>query len=61
MRFPPPDFQTAYKVPDIDVWPVQSSNGTKDAVILFIALSITTWLDDQLKGVDGTWRLFAVA
>lgn len=57
MRFPPPDFQTAYKVPDIDVWPVQSSNGTKDAVILFIALSITTWLVFKARSRRGLFLM----
>ena len=44
MRFPPPDFQTGYTLPDIHSPGSESSNGFQDAVILFIALSITTWI-----------------
>jgi len=46
MRFPPPDFQTGYSLPDLnpDTPPTASSNGVPDAIVLFIALSITTWL-----------------
>ena len=46
MRFPPPDFQTDYTMPGLeDVSPAtHSSNGTMDALILFGALSITTWI-----------------
>jgi NosR/NirI family nitrous oxide reductase transcriptional regulator len=44
MRFPPPDFQSGYKLPDLHTPPSASSNGWTDALILFAALSITTWL-----------------
>lgn len=46
MRFPPPDFQTDYTLPSLDDVTPQtlSSNGWMDALVLFAALSITTWL-----------------
>src|SRR5690242_13628360 len=44
MHFPPPDFQNPHALPDLRVPPSASSNGVPDAVILFLALSITTWL-----------------
>ncbi len=43
MRFPPPDFQTGYTLPDIHVLPSASSNEIADAIILFLALSATTF------------------
>ena len=44
MRFPPPDFQTTYKLPDIYNPNTAMTNGTADAIILFLALSATTWM-----------------
>lgn len=44
MRFPPPDFQTGYTLPDLYVPDPAAHNGAKDALILFVALAVTTWL-----------------
>ena len=43
LKFPPPDFQTAYVLPDIYAPAPASSFGWWDSVILFGALSLTTW------------------
>ena len=46
LKFPPPDFQTEYVLPDIYApEPNQTTTGFGwwDSVILFVALSLTTW------------------
>jgi len=44
MRFPPPDFQTGYTLPDLHNPKPMNNNDTWDAVVLLVALIITTWL-----------------
>ena len=44
MRFPPPDFQTDYRIPDLYTPPPPTTNGLFDAFMLFAALAITTWI-----------------
>lgn len=57
MRFPPPDFQTAYKIPDLYVPPSASSNGMWDAIILFLALAATTWMVFKARSRKGLFIL----
>ncbi|MBM3289741.1 MAG: 4Fe-4S binding protein, partial [Candidatus Hydrogenedentes bacterium] len=57
MRFPPPDFQTSYKLPDIYSPPSVSSNGMWDAIILFLALSATTWMVFRARSRKGLFLL----
>ncbi|GMW02421.1 MAG: hypothetical protein AMXMBFR84_35570 [Candidatus Hydrogenedentota bacterium] len=57
MRFPPPDFQTGYTLPDLYTPPSASSNGVKDAIILFAALSITTWLVFKARSRRGLFLM----
>lgn len=46
MRFPPPDFTVDYALPDLspDTPDPSVQNGWADALILFLALSATTWM-----------------
>jgi NAD-dependent dihydropyrimidine dehydrogenase PreA subunit len=44
MRFPPPDFSSDHQIPELYVPEPASRNGNADAVVLFAALAITTWL-----------------
>lgn len=53
MRFPPPDFQTGYTLPDLYTPPSASSNGWMDALILFLALSATTWMVFKARSRQG--------
>ncbi len=57
MRFPPPDFQTAYRLPDLYVPPSATSNGMWDAIILFLALSATTWMVFKARSRKGLFIL----
>ena len=57
MRFPPPDFQTGYKLPDIYVPPSATSNGMWDAIILFLALCATTWMVFKARSRRGLFVL----
>jgi NAD-dependent dihydropyrimidine dehydrogenase PreA subunit len=43
LKFPPPDFVTDYALPDIYAPPAPTGFGWWDSVILFGALSLTTW------------------
>ncbi len=63
MRFPPPDFYSAYTLPDLYMPPPPTSNGMWDAVILFVALSITTWMVFQARSRRGLFlmSIFSVA
>lgn len=63
MRFPPPDFQTDYKIPDLNSPTPVSSNGTRDAIILFAALSITTWMVFKARSRRGLFviSIFSLA
>lgn len=53
MRFPPPDFQTGYTLPDLYTPQSASSNGWIDALILFAALSATTWMVFKARSRQG--------
>lgn len=57
MRFPPPDFQTGYTLPDLYTPPSASSNGIQDAVILFLALVATTWMVFKARSRQGLFVL----
>jgi ferredoxin len=57
IRFPPPDFQTGYTLPDLYVPPSASSNGLSDALILFLALSATTWMVFKARSRQGLFVL----
>lgn len=57
MRFPPPDFQTSYKIPDLYTPPSASSNGMWDAVILFLALCATTWMVFKARSRKGLFLI----
>lgn len=57
MRFPPPDFQTGYKLPDIYAPPSASSNGAWDALVLFGALSLTTWMVFKARSRKGLFLI----
>lgn len=43
MRFPPPDFQTDYRIPDFNSPVPSTTNGAFDAFMLFAALCLTTY------------------
>jgi len=57
MRFPPPDFNSAYSLPDLYMPPPPTSNGVWDAIILFVALSITTWMVFQARSRRGLFLM----
>lgn len=57
MRFPPPDFQTDYRLPDLTVAMPVDNNGTKDAIILFLALCATTWMVFKARSRRGLFIL----
>ncbi|MBI5093732.1 MAG: 4Fe-4S binding protein [Candidatus Hydrogenedentes bacterium] len=57
MRFPPPDFQTGYHLPDLHSPPPASSNGVKDAVILLAALIVTTWMVFKARSRRGLFLI----
>jgi NosR/NirI family nitrous oxide reductase transcriptional regulator len=57
MRFPPPDFQTGYKLPDLYTPGTAMSNGLADAFILFLALSATTWMVFKARSRRGLFVL----
>lgn len=63
MRFPPPDFNSAYSLPDLYMPPPPTSNGVWDAIILFVALSITTWMVFKARSRRGLFlmSIFSVA
>lgn len=57
MRFPPPDFQTGYALPDLKNPPSGTSNGIPDAIILFLALSATTYMVFKARSRRGLFVL----
>lgn len=63
IRFPPPDFQTGYTLPDLHSPTPISSNGPRDAAILFIALSVTTWMVFKARSRRGLFivSIFSLA
>ncbi len=64
MRFPPPDFQTGHVLPDLDpdTPDAPSRNAWGDVIVLFAALSITTWLVFRARSRRGLFfmSIFAV-
>lgn len=67
MRFPPPDFESGYSMPPLNdiayTPPAPSSNGWSDSLILFAALSITTWLVFRARSRRGLFimSMFSLA
>jgi len=57
MRFPPPDFTTDYRLPDLVVPTPVDMNGMTDAFILFLALSATTWMVFKARSRKGLFVL----
>jgi ferredoxin len=57
MRFPPPDFQGGHQLPELYTPPTASSNGMIDVAILFIALSVTTWLVFKTRSRRGLFLM----
>ncbi|MBI2433508.1 MAG: 4Fe-4S binding protein [Candidatus Hydrogenedentes bacterium] len=57
MRFPPPDFQTEYRIPDLYTPAPATTNGVFDALMLFAALCITTWLVFRARSRRGLFLM----
>ena len=63
LKFPPPDFQTPYGLPDLYNPPPAAGFGWWDSVILFGALSLATWFVFKSRSRRGLFLLsiFSVA
>lgn len=63
LKFPPPDFQTPYGLPDLYNPPPAAGFGWWDTVILFGALSLATWFVFKSRSRRGLFLLsiFSVA
>lgn len=63
LKFPPPDFITDYGLPDIYAPPPTGAFGWWDSVILFAALSLTTWFVFKSRSRRGLFLLsiFSIA
>ena len=57
LKFPPPDFQTPYGLPDIYAPAPPSTFGWWDSVILFGALSLATWFVFKARSRRGLFLL----
>lgn len=57
MRFPPPDFQTDYRLPDLVVPTPGENNGLREAAILFLALCAATWMVFKARSRKGLFLL----
>lgn len=57
LKFPPPDFQTAYVLPDIYAPAPAATFGWWDSVILFGALSLATWFVFKSRSRRGLFIL----
>ena len=57
LKFPPPDFQTQYVLPDIYAPAPASTFGWWDSVILFGALSLATWFVFKSRSRRGLFIL----
>lgn len=57
MRFAPPDFQTGYTFPEVQSPPPSTWSGLWDVLLLFAALSASTWLVLKTRSRRGLFLL----